>query len=77
MKDSYQFDSFDIELAIQYAKDLAGEQFTNEMSTVISIAFRDLRNLPAFRFSEKDTIPLKEYMSKWVKAYLNGYNNRP
>jgi hypothetical protein len=77
MKDSYQFDSLDSKIAIQYAKDLAGEQFSNEMSTVISIAFKDLRNLPTLRFSEKATIHLKEYMTKWVKAYLNGYNNRP
>jgi hypothetical protein len=77
MKDTCKFDAFDSELAIQYAKDLSGKEFTNEMAIVISIAFRDLRNLPSLRFPDKDTIPLKEYMSKWVTAYLGGYNNRP
>jgi hypothetical protein len=77
MKDTCKFDAFDSELAIQYAKDFSVEEFTNEMAIVISIAFRDLRNLPSLRFSENDTIPLKAYMSKWVTAYLGGYNNRP
>ncbi len=77
MKDSYKFDAFDSESAVQCAKEIAGKQFTDEMAIVISIAFKDKRNLPSLRFSEDSVVPLKDYMVKWVSAYLGGFNNRP
>ncbi len=77
MKETFEFDAFNSKLAIKYAKAIAGKQFTNEMAVVIDVAFRDKRNLPSLRFKEANVVPLKDYMVKWVKAYLIGYNNRP
>lgn len=77
MKESNKFDKFDSETAIGFAKKIAGKEFTDEMATVIKVAFKDKRNLPSLRFSDDKIIPLEEYMNKWVNAYLTGFNNRP
>lgn len=47
------------------------------LGVVLSVAFRDIRNLPALKFNQNEPIPLKEYVKKWVARYLSGYNGRP
>jgi len=77
VKDSYVFDSLDLNLAREYAARFAGEYYDLEMETVLSVALLDKRNLPSFRLPESKTVALENYIQKWVHAYLKGYNNRP
>jgi len=77
VKENVNFDFYDGEKAVEYASLIAGERFSDEMSTVLLVAFNDKRNLPSLRFVEGNTIILKDYIEKWVHAYLRGYDSRP
>jgi hypothetical protein len=77
VKESFRFDSFNINEAKRIAAQLAGQAYNTELETVLTVAFSDKRNLPTLRFSENKTVELVKYIEKWVYAYLRGYNNRP
>lgn len=77
MKDTYNFDVYSIQSAKEIAQRIAGIRHTEELETVITVAFSDKRNLPSLRFKETEIVNLQDYINKWVGAYLNGYDNRP
>ena len=77
MKETTNFDDFSVKKAISLAKTFAKDAYTKELGVVLSVAFRDIRNLPALKFNQNEPIPLKEYVKKWVARYLSGYNGRP
>ena len=77
MKETTKFDDFSGEKAISLAKTFAKDAYTKELGVVLSVAFSDIRNLPALGFNQDEPIPLKEYVEKWVSRYLSGYNGRP
>ena len=77
MKDTYTFDVFDTDIALKHASDYAKEKFTTNLSVVLSVAFKDQKNLPTLRFKQKDEVVLKNYIKKWVDTFLKGYENRP
>jgi hypothetical protein len=77
MKDSFKFDTFDVKLAVSFAKKIAGLQYTKELETVIKVAFSDKALLPKLSNKEDEIIVLEEYVSKWVIAYLKAFSNRP
>jgi hypothetical protein len=77
MKENAKFDVYDSKIAIKYAKQFAGKQYTDEMGTVLTVALKDLRNLPVLGYGKVDLIPFQDYISKWVDKYLKGFNGRP
>lgn len=77
MKDNAEFDVYDIKIALKYAKEMAGDQYSDELGIVLTNAFKDKRNLPILGFAKVEVIPLQDYISKWVDKYLGGYNGRP
>ena len=72
MKETTKFDDFSGEKAISLAKTFAKDAYTKELGVVLSVAFSDIRNLPALGFNQDEPIPLKEYVEKWVSRYLSG-----
>ena len=77
MKETTKFDDFSGDKAISLAKTFAKDAYTKELGVVLSVAFSDIRNLPALGFNQDEPIPLKEYVKKWVSRYFSGYNGRP
>lgn len=77
MKETTNFDDFSVKKAISLAKTFAKDAYTKELGVVLSVAFSDIRNLPALGFNQDEPIPLKEYVKKWVSRYFSGYNGRP
>ncbi len=77
MKPTYKFDSFNVEDAIKFALKLVEPDFHEQISVVLRVAFSDIKNLPSFRLSEEEIIPLERYVQKWVDSYMRGYSNRP
>jgi hypothetical protein len=77
MKETYEFDSTESKKAIAYAKEFAGSEYTDEMGIVLTVALSDKRNLPTLGYTDEYPIPLRNYVSLWVKKYLNGFNSRP
>ena len=65
MKETTNFDDFSVKKAISLAKTFAKDAYTKELGVVLSVAFRDIRNLPALKFNQNEPIPLKEYVKKW------------
>lgn len=81
MKNTATFDE-NLDNLLEYAQEIAGDDYTDSMGIVITVAFSDLRNLPALRYPKKvmgvdQPIPLKEYLAKWIDKYLKGYKGRP
>ena len=74
MKETTKFDDFSGDKAISLAKTFAKDAYTKELGVVLSVAFSDIRNLPALGFNQDEPIPLKEYVKKWVSRYFSGYN---
>ena len=64
MKENTNFDDFSVKKAISLAKTFAKDAYTKELGVVLSVAFRDIRNLPALKFNQNEPIPLKEYVKK-------------
>jgi hypothetical protein len=77
MKENAKFDTLNSRLAIATAKAVAQKAYTNELETVITVAFSDIRNLPALGFKQDSSISNKDYVEKWVMRYLKAYENRP
>lgn len=77
MNENIKFDNYDPKNAIEYAKQFAREQYSDEMGTVLTVALKDLRNLPRLGYKGVDAIPFKDYISKWVEKFLKGFNSRP
>lgn len=77
MKESFRFDIFDPQTAIDHARDILGPQFTSDLAEVLRVAMSDIRNLPTLRFSDKTTLKLDDYVRKWSGKYIAGFNNRP
>lgn len=50
MKETTNFDDFSVKKAISLAKTFAKDAYTKELGVVLSVAFRDIRNLPALKF---------------------------
>lgn len=76
MKETTKFDDFQAKKRSRLRK-LCKDAYTKELGVVLSVAFSDIRNLPALGFNQDEPIPLKEYVEKWVSRYLSGYNGRP
>ncbi|MFR6635330.1 MAG: hypothetical protein ACLUQ6_12060 [Alistipes onderdonkii] len=70
MKETTKFDDFSGDKAISLAKTFAKDAYTKELGVVLSVAFSDIRNLPALGFNQDEPIPLKEYVKKWVSLIL-------
>lgn len=62
MKETTKFDDFSGDKAISLAKTFAKDAYTKELGVVLSVAFSDIRNLPALGFNQDEPIPLKEYV---------------
>lgn len=52
MKETTKFDDFSGEKAISLAKTFAKDAYTKELGVVLSVAFSDIRNLPALGFNQ-------------------------
>lgn len=76
MKENQDLSSYSIENVLEIARAIAGNDYSEQLEVVLTVAISDKRNLPTFRIT-KDVIPLDEYVTKWVTAYLKGYTNRP
>lgn len=59
MKETTKFDDFSGEKAISLAKTFAKDAYTKELGVVLSVAFSDIRNLPALGFNQDEPIPSK------------------
>ena len=59
MKETTKFDDFSGDKAISLAKTFAKDAYTKELGVVLSVAFSDIRNLPALGFNQDEPIPLK------------------
>ncbi len=77
MSPEKKFNEYSTELGIKYGKEFAGFAWNNAIEVVLSVALTDLRNLPILSYKDKTHINFKEYVQKWTKKYLNGYNGRP
>ena len=54
MKETTNFDDFSVKKAISLAKTFAKDAYTKELGVVLSVAFRDIRNLPALKFNQNE-----------------------
>ena len=59
MKETTKFDDFSGDKAISLAKTFAKDAYTKELGVVLSVAFSDIRNLPALGFNQDEPIPSK------------------
>ena len=77
MKETTKFDDFSGEKAISLAKTFAKDAHTKELGVVLSVAFSDIRNLPALGFNQDEPIPSKNMSRNGFHDTFQGYNGRP
>jgi hypothetical protein len=77
MLNKSKFDQFSFSKATNYAKNFAGKRYSKNLEVVLTSAIRNPSLLPNLGYKNKKKIRLEEYVEKWVKSYLNAFDNRP
>lgn len=77
MNTNYTFIDFDRDASLSFAKEFAKAEYSTDLEIVLLIAISDQKNLPTLYYKSKDPISFKEYIEKWARNYIDGYNNRP
>ncbi|MFH0896018.1 MAG: SinI family restriction endonuclease [Bacteroidota bacterium] len=77
MATKFEIIDFSIPNAIKFAKVFAAEKYTEDLEIVLRNALADQRRIPSVKIRGTNPVTIEEYMNKWVRAYLNGYENRP
>lgn len=66
-----------LENSLEYLSEICGaEQYYDDLRVVLSVAIKDVRNLPKLGFSGTN-ISVRAYTQKYKEKYVNAYNRRP